>query len=48
MNEYNKRDTDAQIQRKPQWLPVGTGKGGEVNQGRGLRGKMTMYKINKL
>ena len=27
MNEYNKTETDSQIQRTNQWLPVGKGKG---------------------
>ena len=37
MNEYNKTETDSQIQRTNQWLPEERGEG--QNKGWGLRGK---------
>ena len=38
MKEYNKIETDSQMQKTNYWLPVGRGKGREVRWGKGLRG----------
>ena len=37
MNIYNKTEKDSQKQRTNYWLPVGRGKGGGQDRGRGLR-----------
>ena len=37
-NVYNKTETDVQVQRTNQWLPMGRGKQRVVRWGRGLRG----------
>ena len=49
MNEYNKTETNSQMQRAKQWLPVGRVKWwGGAGQGQGARRyKLNMYKINK-
>ena len=46
MNEYNQIETDSQIQKANQWLPVGTGVDGEASQVKGLQVQTTRYKIN--
>lgn len=33
MNEYNKTETNSQIQRTNKWLPVGRQKGGRTREG---------------
>ena len=37
-SEYNKKETDSQVQRTNQWLPVGRGKGEGHDRGGRLRG----------
>ena len=46
MNEYNQTETDSQIQKANQWLPLGRGVDGEASQVRGLQVQTTSYKIN--
>ena len=44
-SEYNKKETDSQIQKTNQWLPVGRGE--RQHRGRKLRGT-NYYAQNKL
>ena len=37
-NEYNKKETDSEIQRRNYWLPMERGKGDGQYSGRELRG----------
>ena len=49
-NEYNKTESDSQIQRTNYWLPVGRGKGEGAIEGQGIKRYelFIMYKRNKI
>ena len=48
VNEYNKTETDSQIQRTNQWLPEGRKVEGGAKQVKGIKRLQTAsYKINK-
>ena len=45
-NEYNKIETDSQIDRTNQWLPVGRGKGEGQDRSKGLTGTSYLRQIS--
>ena len=41
-SEYNKNETDSQMSRTNQWLPVGKGKGEGARYGQGIKRHKTL------